>query len=191
MSVGGAGVVATPGLPPGGLTGQVLTKESNDNFDADWEGGGPVPGTLPTGGAAGQILHKDSGTDFDASWVDNITTLPIVIDGGGAEITTGIKGDHHWDFDGELLGYTMLADQSGAIVIDIWKDTYANYPPTDADSITSGGTPPTISGPSDKSQDNTLTGWDTAFAAGDTYRFNVDSVTDIERVELGLRVRKS
>lgn len=83
----------------------------------------------------------------------------------------------------------MLADQSGSIVVDIWKDTYANFPPDNADSITAAA-PPTISG-AQKSQDATLTGWTTAIAAGDILAFNVDSCATITRVTISLKVEKS
>ena len=117
------------------------------------------------------------------------TTINVVIDGGGSAITTGIKHDLVVDFAATILGVTMLADQSGSIVIDIWKDTYANYPPTDADSITAAA-PPTIT-TATKSQDNSISGWTTSIAAGDTLRFNVDSATTITRVTLALKVRRA
>lgn len=114
------------------------------------------------------------------------TTLGIVIDGGGSAIATGIKGDLRIPFACTITKATLLADQSGSIVVDVWKDTYANYPPTDADSITSAA-PPTIS-TATKSEDATLTGWTTSIAAGDILRFNVDSATTVERVVLQLDV---
>ena len=67
--------------------------------------------------------------------------------------------------------------------------TYANFPPLDADSITASA-PPTLSA-EQKSEDATLTGWTTTFAAGDVLAFNVDSVTTVERVTLSLRGRKT
>ena len=85
-----------------------------------------------------------------------------------------------------LLG---AAATTGSIVIDIWKDTYANFPPTDADSITASA-PPTIT-TAVKSEDATLTGWTKALAAGDVLRFNVDSVTDITRVTLVLDITRT
>jgi hypothetical protein len=112
--------------------------------------------------------------------------ITFVIDGGGATITTGIKGDLYIPFACTITAATMLADQSGSIVVDIWADDYAAYPPTDADSITSA-TPPTIS-TAVKSQDTTLSSWTTSIAAGDTLRFNVDSATSIQRVNLTLTV---
>ena len=81
---------------------------------------------------------------------------------------------------------TLLADQSGSIVVDVWKDTYANYPPVDADSITSSAVP-TISSAT-KSQDSSLSGWTTAISAGDILGFNVDSISTCERVTISLKV---
>lgn len=117
------------------------------------------------------------------------TSLVVVIGDRINEITTGIKGDVSLDFDGEILGYTMLANETGSVVVDIWKDTYGNYPPTDDDSITDSS-PMTIT-TDIKEQDTTLSGWTTSFSEGDTLRFNVDSVTDIKQVSISLKVRKS
>jgi len=83
----------------------------------------------------------------------------------------------------------MMADQTGSIVVDIWKDNYANFPPTDADSITASA-PPTIS-TAQKSEDSTLTGWTTSISADDILAFNVDSCSTIERVTISLKVTKS
>lgn len=111
--------------------------------------------------------------------------IVFVIDGGGSAISTGIKGDVEIPFACTLNQVTMLADQSGSIVVDIWKDTYANYPPTDADSITASAVP-TIS-TATKSQDTTLTAWTTAITAGNILRFNVDSCATITRCTIVLK----
>lgn len=118
-----------------------------------------------------------------------IAAITLIIDGGGLAITTGIKGDLMIPFNCTINSVTLLADQSGSIVVDIWKDTYANYPPTGADSITASAKP-TISSTT-KSQDTTLTGWTTGITAGDTLRFNVDSITTLTRVALILKVTKT
>jgi hypothetical protein len=142
-------------------------------------------------GTSGQFL-KTSGAGANPAWASVgasgaiTTTCGITIDGGGAAITTGIKGDLHIPVACTITVATILADQSGSIVIDIWKDSYANFPPTDADSITASA-PPTISGAT-KSQDSTLTGWTVSCAAGDILRFSVDSCTSITRAQLQLTV---
>lgn len=117
------------------------------------------------------------------------TTINIIIGGGGSAITTGVKGDVELPFAGTITAARLFADQSGSIVIDLWKDTYANYPPVDADSITASA-PPTISAAT-KSEDTTLTGWTTTFAAGDVIRVNVDSAVTITRATLSLSVSRS
>lgn len=132
------------------------------------------------------------GTDVQA-YINylNYASLPIrsitfVIDGGGAVISTGVAGDLEIPFACTINQVIMLADQTGSIVVDIWKDTYANFPPTVADSITASAKP-TISA-SNKSLDSTLTGWTTSIAAGNTLRYNVDSVSSITRVTVSLKI---
>lgn len=114
----------------------------------------------------------------------NLRTRDIIVclGQGGSVITTGTKGEGQADFTGVIQSATILADQSGSIVIDIWKDTYANYPPTIADSIVASA-PPTLSGAA-KFTDSTLTGWTTAVTAGDTFKFNVNSIASCTRVTL-------
>jgi len=117
------------------------------------------------------------------------TSLTFIIDGAGSAITTGQKGHLEVPFACTIKQVTMLADQTGSIVVDIWKDTYANFPPTDADSITASA-PPTISS-AQKSQDSTLTGWTKSISAGDILAFNVDSCTTITRVTISLKVERT
>ena len=118
-----------------------------------------------------------------------IATIAFIIDGAGSAITTGQKGHLEIPFACTIQRVTMLADISGSIVVDIWKDIYANFPPADADSITASA-PPTIA-TAQKAQDSTLTGWTKSIAAGDILAFNVDSITTITRVTISLKVAKS
>lgn len=139
----------------------------------------------PSGPAGGDL----SGTYPNPTVKTNLktTNLSFVIEGGGATITTGVKGDlGPIDFACAINQVTLLADQSGSIVIDIWKDTYANFPPLVGDSITASAKPTITT--ATKSQNSTLTGWTTSISAGDILRFNVDSVTSIQRVTLMLKV---
>ncbi|MBA7475722.1 hypothetical protein ES707_11095 [subsurface metagenome] len=108
------------------------------------------------------------------------TGIPFIIDGSDSVITVGQKGHLPCPYAGDIEAVELLADQEGSIVVDIWKDIYDNFPPTDADSIT-GSTPPTITG-AQKSRDSTLTGWTRPVNKGDNLAFNVDSCTAITRV---------
>lgn len=142
-------------------------------------------GDTAAAGATGEVA--DAGHRHPR--LGDTADIAFVIDGGGVAITTGVKGDLAVDFPCTITQVTLLADQSGSIVVDIWKDTYANYPPTVADTITAAAKP-TIS-TATKSKDSTLTGWTTTVAAGDTLRFNVDSITTCTRVLVLLRVTRT
>jgi hypothetical protein len=138
-------------------------------------------------GTVGQRLSSDGS---DVVWSDVLSDIVYVIDGGGVAITTGVKGDISPGYSGVITAWRVLGDQSGSIVIDIWKDTYANYPPTVADTI-AGSEKPTLSSVA-KNEDTSLnsgSGW--AFSSGDCFRFNVDSITTCTRVALILRTRRT
>jgi hypothetical protein len=120
-----------------------------------------------------------------------VDAIEFVIDGGGSAITTGIKGDLEVTFACTITRATLLGGGvvNGSIVVDIWKDTYANYPPAVGDSITASAKPTITTAL--KAQDSTLTGWTTSIAAGDTLRFNVDSVTTFTAVTVSLKVNRT
>ena len=90
--------------------------------------------------------------------------------------------DIKWNFDCTINSWDILADQSGSIVVDVWKDSYANFPPTIADTI-AGTEKPTLSSAA-KNQDTSLTSFSTSVSAGDIWRLNVDSATTITRVTI-------
>lgn len=116
--------------------------------------------------------------------------LEFVIDGGGAAIAADTTGDLEIPFDCYIEEVALLADQDGAIKVDIWADTYGNFPPTDTDTIT-GGNEPEIAASGKKDKDATLTGWTRSLTKGKTLRFNVDSCTTITRVTVSLKVVKT
>lgn len=129
--------------------------------------------------------HLPEGSDPIRALGD--ATLNVIIDGNGAALTTGIKGDILLERSYVIQAATVLADTAGDIVLDIWTDAYGSYPPTVLDTITAAAKP-TLSGVA-SSRDTTLTGWTTSITGGDTLRFNVDSVATVTRVCLALRLR--
>ena len=123
------------------------------------------------------------------------TQIVVEIDGNGNVITTGLKGFLPLKFAGTITSATLVADRAGAIVVDIWKCTYAQFDagathPVTGDKITSS-TPPTITASNTKAQDTTLASWTTTFADGDLYGFNVNSCTTIQKAWLILAITRS
>lgn len=107
----------------------------------------------------------------------------ITIDGGGVAITTGVKGYLRIPVAMTITAWEIVSDQSGSIVVDVWKDTYANYPPTVADTIFS--TKPTLSS-AQKNQNlaPTFVGAGATVAAGDYIAFNVESASTVQIAQL-------
>lgn len=134
-------------------------------------------GTIGATGATGEQGPTGPGSSSK--------TFGIVIDGGGTVISSGIKGDVVVPYAMTINSWTIVSDQTGSIVIDVWKDLYDNYPPTAADSI-AGSEKPTLSS-SNKNQDLTLSTWSTGVSAGDVIRFNVDSASTVQRVTLSIK----
>lgn len=122
-----------------------------------------------------------------SSYAPQDRSFGITIDGGGSVITTGVKGDITIPFSGNINAWYLTADQVGSIVIDIWKDTFGNFPPTVLDTI-AGSEKPTLSGVSFNSDTN-LTTWTSSISIGDVIRFNVDSVATVTRVNLVIKCR--
>jgi len=108
------------------------------------------------------------------------SAINFVIDGAGGTIATGIKGDVVVPFACNITEAWLLADQSGSISVDIWIDSYANYPPTVADQHDTY----TISGAT-KSQE---TGLSIAVSADEVIRFYVNSATTIQRCLVFLKL---
>jgi hypothetical protein len=158
-----------------------------DTGTAGAKGDTGVTGDKGDTGTAGS--QGDTGVQGATGPGGAVVDLIFIIDGGGSAITTGEKGHLAVDFACTINQWTLLADQSGSIVIDVWKDTYANFPPTVADTI-AGSEKPTLSAVQ-KNQDTNLTTWTTAISAGDILAFKVDSASTVTRVVLALKVTRT
>lgn len=145
-----------------------------------------VPGFDGDDGLDGVPLSAQGGSGTATRY----GVVGIVIDGGGYVITTGVKGFVQVPVACTILSWTLLSIDASAlagnITIDIWKDIYANYPPTVLDTITASAKP-ALSGVNANTS-STLTGWTITVNAGDVIGFNVDTATTVQKVLLQLAV---
>ncbi len=131
-------------------------------------------------GASGNTLYHN-GTEWTKITSGTTGGVMFMIDGGGAEIADGIAGWIRFPFACTLTGWTLLADAAGAIKIDVWREEYVHYPPTDADTITNAHELE-IAASDDVATDADLSDWTSvAIVAGDILYFNVDSCTTIAK----------
>lgn len=117
-------------------------------------------------------------------------SITFIADGIGAALNPGIQGDIEVPFNCSIQHVTLMCDQNGLIQWDIWKSSYAGFPPVDAGSITAAAQPK-IMAAGNKYQDAVLTGWTKNIAAGEILRFNIDSVTTIQKCTIALVVNRT
>lgn len=160
--------------------------------------GGTYPNFTITNSAPDQVVSISGGTGIlTGGTYPNFTlqntivngSFGITIDGGGSAITTGVKGYITIPYNCVITGWDIFSDVSGSIVVDVWKDIYANFPPTSGDTI-AGSEKPTLSS-GVKNQDNSLSTWTTSVSSGDIIAFNVDSASTLTRVNLTIKVLKT
>jgi len=146
-----------------------------------------TPGRLP-GGAEGTVPMRDDGetTGYKFVSIGGSIGCLVVIDGGGAEITTGIKMDIVFPSSLTLQEYYLTGDQSGSVVADLWHCTYNEFDnaahPVVGDSVCAAAKP-TIAA-AHKTKDDTLTGWSKDVDKGDHWRLNFDSLSNFTRLSL-------
>lgn len=164
--------------PSGYVTGSVVRPSETGSFATTGiiTGAGSV--TVSAGG--GNLIISGSSSSSSTTKL-----MSFVFDGGGSVLETGSKGYIRTAHAGTFYRASMLADITGSAIVDIYKNTYANYPPTVANSIAVSGKPTISNGI--KMESAVFTGWTSStFASGDVLVANLDSCSGITRLTLGL-----
>ena len=120
-----------------------------------------------------------------AAAADLTRTVNYVIDSGSLPMQTGDKGKLTIDVTGVIENIRVLSDQTGDIVFEIDKTTFANYPNF---STMTGGNKVQLTN-TDKYFDDVLNTWTSTIVAGDILRFNVISVNNIRRILISLKLK--
>lgn len=138
-----------------------------------------------TGIATNQLLRWD-GAKLVPYTLAQTTTVSkqLFIDGGGSAITAGAKGFFYVEVASTITGWQLAADQAGNCLINIWRDTFANHPPTSADIISPAGAPYLDAMARNSGTD--MTGWTTSVPAGSMIRVNVQSASTITMLMVSL-----
>ncbi len=111
--------------------------------------------------------------------------IATLLGDGVSVLSTGVKGYLEVPCDCYITGWGLVADASGSCVLNVWKDTYANFPPTSGDAILDSAKP-TLS-TAQKNANSTL--W-IPMSKGDWLAFNVESASTVKQVTLSLRCVK-
>lgn len=128
-------------------------------------------------------LTASGGTTVYGTFPNFTVGSPILVSGAinavfvaasGALIASGAILDIVVPFNCTLTGYTLLPNTTGSVIVEAWKDTYANFPPTAADTMFSGGM---VLSSAAKAQDNTLSTWNKTINTNDIIRLNVSGAS--------------
>jgi hypothetical protein len=113
---------------------------------------------------------------------DRTAFITVIFDGGGQVITSPILRVFYMPFAATITGWALMANQTGSVSIDVWKEPLSAFPPTVANSIT-GGSPMSISSAQFSSAFPVSASWTTtSINAGDCLAFNLSSVSSIQNV---------
>lgn len=148
--------------------------------------------TFATASSQNTFTISSSGTvhTFDLGKAIRAATTGITVDGGGSTITSGLKGFVTLPYGGTINEWVVLCDQSGSIVFDVWKVTYAGFPGSVANSI-AGTDLPTVSS-AQKNRNQAISAWSTlVVSTDDILEFNVNSATTVTRCNLVLGILKN
>lgn len=126
--------------------------------------------------AVGTILTDTDSIDFTYTDATPSITAAVKVahrtrhvtftfDGQGSVLTTGKTIYTRVPMACTITKAYLVADASGNLTVDAWKDSFASYPPTNGDSITASATPALSS--AQTYEDTTLSGWTTSLSAGD------------------------
>ncbi len=152
-------------------------------------------GTIELGAASDTTLSRASAGTLAVEGVtlakgtDVITqSVAIQFGDGTNEIADGDQRTFSIPVAHTLIRWRILAleftsGSTGSITFDVWRDTYANYPPTVTETISTSK--PTLTTAA-MAEDSTITDWSEVGAAGDVYIANVDSCTTVAACVLEL-----
>lgn len=165
---------------------------------------GSTGATGPTG-PTGPAGPSPTGTGFahvtssvlDAAGIEIPGVIGITIDGATSVLTTGVKGYIQIPYAATIVGWSIVADQSGSINVDIDKHSSSappsapSIPNTTTDKISASAPVALSSAQSASVAASGVSTWTTSVAQWDTIGFNVTSATTVQRVTILLKVLRS
>lgn len=139
--------------------------------------------------SASYLFRQEDGDTINVNNVGNkLLAFKLKKTSSSGTLSSGDYVDYYFTYPCVIKSWTVVANTTGSIQFDLWKDTYANYPPTVADTITASDKPKIVS--ATKATGSTLTGWTKDINIGDILRVYVDSVSDLREAYLYIEVQQ-
>lgn len=149
------------------------------------------PANATSTATASKIPIADGSGKLD-TWVtpgkNTVKVLQFTIDNGSSALAANMADAAFFRFPytGTINSWSIIADASGSVAIDIWKHASGTVP-TASDKITST-TGPSLSSAQMVTDSTSMSGWTTSVTAGDIFVFHVVSATTVKRVTVSLKI---
>lgn len=130
---------------------------------------------------SGALQNQITGGPFPAS-------LSMSINGGLNVVSTGVKNVFQPNVAMTILGWNIVAYQTGSILFDLQKATLTSFP--SFSSMVTGGIFPSL-GLANKVYSSNVTGWTVAINPGDYLQFVVSGCTGIFQVNINITGTKT
>lgn len=109
-----------------------------------------------------------------------VRTITAGFDGGGSALVLPAFVDVAISSARTLTGWSLLADQVGAVTVEVLRGTLADMEAgTPPSASLTGGSDPELAGVM-AAADSALAGWTTSLAAGDVVRFVLSAVDGVQ-----------
>ena len=108
--------------------------------------------------------------------------------GDGSAIAAGLNTYLVVPYDCTIKSWSLIGDAAGSAVVDIYKSTWANFPPVVGGTITGSEKPTLVT--QQTNQLLTLTSWTTSISSGEVLYFTIDSAATITKLHLVIQVEK-
>lgn len=175
-------------FPTSPINGQIYRNTFGSAYqyyaaDNKWVKAGINVGVTGPQGITGMGIQGATGIRGTTGVDTGITgAINLVFDGGGNVVTTGYKVDMTIPFNLAPRSYRFVGTPTGSIYVDLYRDTYTNYPSGQTGTV-HGITGPYINS-GVKNTDSVLSGWTGSWNAYDILRVNVKSVSTITNATL-------
>jgi len=138
---------------------------------------------IDQGSFSSQVVLVPGGT---TSAAQQFVDIVFVFDGA----TIGKQLDVRIDFNCIVTAWTLLLDAVATVRIDVWRDAFANYPPTVGDSMPGADADKPQTTAAASASDEVATWDEDSIAAGDVLRANIDTNGGASRATLCLKARR-
>jgi hypothetical protein len=172
LTLSGGSPVWAAGGGGGGMTNPMTT--IGDIIIGD-SGGSPI---RLGAGSNGQVLSLSSGSPV---WSTSKGSFGVTFDGQGGVVSVGKTDWVSIPYNCTITGWEIYGDTIGSCEIDIWKSTYATFPPT-APGI-AGSEKPTLALARTNRDVSLSPAWATV-TAGDCIMFYVESCSILTKINL-------